>query len=253
MDFLIKLLTSLLVLTILITSIGGYYAWKLKVRPKLVDLEAKDKVKYSEMFQHIKSLHFPQAQKLFLELEAMTQNEVTKLKYSKFNIRWQQDKEFRQEVLLKQKNIRKRHKETMSYIYEGKQDSIYSSEKPKNWVLKEWGKMNPWEKGLVLREKCFKYLNQEFLKNKKRNNALALTRLDELGKKIFKSQDTSELCGKWIPIDQKEETVDKGLENLKKNLSYLGFSSILKELGISNSKIFSFSTQFNRFLHDNSS
>ncbi len=250
MDFLIKFLVRLLLLAILVASIGGYYTWKQKVEPKLAELREKDTVKYFEMIKEAKSLHFPKAQKLFFDLEAMTPTEVAMLNYNKFNARWRQDPEFRQEVLLEQEIVRELQKEIMSHVYKGEKEAIYSSEKSRNWVLKEWKKMSPWEKGLVLREKCFDYLNQEHLKNKKRNESLSLTRFDGLQENIGKRHAASELCEKWVPIGPKEEFVEKGLQNLKIKLSYLSYTSILKELGVQSREVFNFSTQFKRLVGD---
>ncbi len=250
MDFLLKLLVRLLLLTIFITSIGGFVAWKYKIEPKLAELKEKDTVRYFEMVKEAKALHLPRAQKLFFELDAMTPTQVAILNYNKFNARWQQDPEFRQEILKEQEIIRELHKEIMSHVYKGEKETINSFEQPEIWVLKEWGKMSPWKKGLVLREKCFDYLNQENIKNKERNGSLNLTRFDGLRENLKRKQASSELCEKWVPVGQKEELVEQGLQNLKMKMSYLSYTSILEELGIPEKKVFNFSTQFKRLVGD---
>ncbi len=250
MDFLLKLLVRLLLLAIFVASGGGYAVWKYKVEPKLAELKEKDTVRYFEMVKEAKSMHLPEAQKLFFELDAMTSTQVAILNYNKFNARWQKDPEFRQEVLKEQEIVRELHREIMSYVYKGEKEVIDSFEKPGNWVLNEWGEMSPWKKGLVLREKCFDYLNKENLKNKERNESLNLTRFDGLQENLKRKQASSELCEKWVPVGHKEEFVDKGLQNLKIKMNYLGYTSILKELGIPEKKVFNFSSQFKRLVGD---
>jgi len=250
MDFLIKLLTRLLLLAIVAASGGGYFAWKSKVEPKLAELREKDPVRYFEMVKEAKAFHLPAAQKLFYELDAMTPTQVAILNYNKFNARWTKDPEFRQEVLKEQEIVRELHKEIMSYVYKGEKEVINSFENSENWVLKEWEKMSPWKKGLVLREKCFDYLSQENSKNKERKEGLNLTRFEGLQENLVRKQASSELCEKWVPIGQKEEVVEKGLQNLKVKLNYLAYTSILQELGIPEKKVFNFSTQFKRLVGD---
>jgi hypothetical protein len=250
MDFLIKLLTRLLLLAIFAASGGGYFAWKSKVEPNLAELREKDAVRYFEMVREAKALNFPQAQKLFFELDSMTPTQVAILNYNKFNARWAKDPEFRQEVLIEQETVRKLHKEIMSYVYKGEKEAIGSFENSGTWVLKKWEKMSPWKKGLVLREKCFDYLSQETLKNKERKESLNLTRFEGLQENLGRKQASSELCEKWVPIGQKEEIVEKGLQNLKVKLSYFAYTSILQELGIPEKKVFKFSTQFKRLVGD---
>lgn len=250
MDFLIKILVRLLLLAIFAASGGGYFAWKYKIEPKLAELKEKDTTRYFEMVKEAKSFHLPEARSLYFELDAMTPTQVAILNYNKFNARWQQDPEFRQEVLKEQEVVRELQKEIMSYVYKGEKEAINSSEKSEDWVLKKWEEMSPWKKGLVLREKCFDYLNQESLNNKERNESLNLTRFEGLQENLKREQASSELCEKWVPIGQTEEFVEKGLQNLKVKMSYLAYTSILQELGISEKKVFSFSTQFKRLVGD---
>ncbi len=250
MDFLIKLLVRLLLLAIFAASGGGYFAWKYKIEPKLAQLREKDTIRYFEMVKEAKALHFSEAQSLYFELDSMTSTQVAILNYNKFNARWRQDPDFRQEVLKEQEIVRELHKEIMSYVYKGEKETINSFEKSGAWVLKEWEKMSPWKKGLVLREKCFDYLNQEKLNDKKRSESLNLTRFEGLQENLRRKQASSELCEKWVPIGQKEESVEKGLQNLKVKMSYLSYTSILQELGIPEKKVFNFSTQFKRLVGD---
>jgi hypothetical protein len=250
MDFLIKFLVRLLLLAIIAASGGGYFVWKNKVQPKLAELREKDTVRYFEMVKEAKGLHFTTAQKLFFELDSITPTQVAILNYNKFNARWKKDPEFRQEVLVEQEIVRGLHKEIMSYVYKGEKEAIDAFENSGTWVLKEWGEMSPWKKGLVLREKCFDYLSQENLKNKERNESLNLTRFEGLQENLGGKQASSELCEKWVPIGQKEDSVEKGLQNLKEKMSYLAYTSILQELGIPEKKVFSFTTQFKRLVGD---
>jgi hypothetical protein len=250
MDLLLKLLVRLLLLAVLVMSVGGYVAFRQKIEPKLSELREKDSIRYFEMVAEAKALHLGSAQKMFYELDAMTPTQAAILRYNKFNARWAKEPEFRQDVLREQKIVRELHREMMSSAYKGEQENITSFEKVAPWVLNKWESMSSWEKGLVLREKCYDYLNRENMNNKERKDGLSLTRFDGMEEKRVEKKLFSELCEKWVPLGEKEELVEKGLDNLKLKMNFLDYSTILKELGIQDEKAFNFSKQFKRFVGD---
>lgn len=223
---------------------------KQKIEPKLAELREKDSIRYFEMVAEAKSLHLGVAQKMFYELDAMTPSQVAILRYNKFNVRWAKEPEFRQDVLREQEIVRELHREIMSYVYKGEQEDITSFEEEAPWVLKKWESMSSWEKGLVLREKCFDYLNREDMDNKERKDGLSLTRFDGMEDNRAEKKVSSELCEKWVPLGQKEEFVQTGLKNLKLKMNFLDYSRILKDLGLQDEKGFDFSKEFKRFVGD---
>ena len=246
----LKLLVGFFLLAFFTISGIGYAAWKYKFESKFTELKEKDSVRYFKMLEEAKVLNFQKAKKLFFALESMTPSQVTMLNYNKFNLKWRKDSSFRQKVLKEQKIIRKLQRKAMSNVYKGELELINSFEKFGTRLSRKWEKMGPWEKGLVLREKCSDYLNKENLKNKERIESLKLTRFDELQENLVRKQNPSELCEKWIPLGQKEKFVEKGLQNLKMKLSYLGYISILKELGIPEDEVINFSTQLKKLVGD---
>ncbi len=76
--------------------------------------------------------------------------------------------------------------------------------------------MEPWRKGLVLRETCQRILPDE--------------------KKLAAS-----FCDQAIPLGHDDRFVVRALENLKKEMDYFNFSRLLSEAGIPAENIFSHS------------
>jgi len=111
----------------------------------------------------------------------------------------------------------------------------------------DWKNSGAWEKGLLLREKCIKFLEAEKKENQRRKKIHQLPRIASL---LNKPRETSltapEICEEWVPISHDESQVDLALENLKNKMDYFFLVQLLDEIGVPRQDVFSFPAQLDR-------
>lgn len=244
-------LKIVLLLVLLLGGAAGYGLYRYS--PLLDELKPKDPEKYALMVEEAKAIHLPTAQKLFIELDQMTPNDVIMLRVTKFRKKWDEDLKFRFETLRDQVITREEHREQMQKEYAGRvrEDMRQPPEEKAEWLLVAWEKMEPWRKSLLLREKCAQRMEQEIWDNLRRENVRALPRnavfLEQPGTSPL---TPSEFCEKWIPTTHDERLVDAAIKNLKKEMNYFYYIEMLDELGIPVNKELSFLARSKRWVGD---
>lgn len=226
------------------------YVW-YQYSPLLDELEAKDPEKYAEMALEARSWHYSEARKLFVELDEMTANDVIWLRYNKLKERWREDVAFRLESLKNQVDVRKKHREQMEEEYENRSRGYLkqSAEQKAEWLTAAWRSMDPWRKGLLLREKCAQYMEREIRANRRRVNALDLPRNAVLlGKLGAVARTPSESCENLTPVGYDERFVTQALDKLGEEMNYWNFLEMLEELGIPADNVLAFPSRFKRLV-----
>ena len=105
----------------------------------------------------------------------------------------------------------------------------------------------PGKKGLLLREKCIKFLEAEKNKNLSRKKIHNLSRVASLTEKPNRTSLTvPEICEDWVPISHDEGQVVLALENLKNKMDYFFFVQLLDEIGVPRQDVFSLPSQLGR-------
>lgn len=241
----IKLLMVLLVLALVG---GGVFAWK-KVTPVMAVLKEKDPEKYEAMIALAKSFDFSEAMNNYMELDRMTYEEVLTVRYNSLKKKRQQDADFRESHWEKEWELREDARALKKEEHQNQlKELIRLSEKRRGSVLlMDWKKSGAWEKGLLLREKCIKYLEVEKKENQGRRKIHKLPRIAPL---LRKPRETSltvpEICEEWVPISHDEAQVVSALENLKNEMDYFFFVQLLDEIGVPRQDVFSFPAQLDR-------
>ncbi|MFQ5717393.1 MAG: hypothetical protein ACE5GQ_09875 [Nitrospinales bacterium] len=226
------------------------YVW-YRYSPLLDELKEKDPEKYAEMAQEAKSLRYSAARTLFVELDEMTANDVIWLRYNKLKKRWSEDERFRLESLENQIEVRKKHREQMGEEYKNRSREYLkrSAEQKAEWLAAAWRSMDPWRKGLLLREKCAQYLDREIRANRRRVNALDLPRSAVLlGKSGAVALTPSEFCENLVSVGHDKRFVTQALGKLGEEMNYWSFLEILDELGIPADDVLAFPGRFKRLV-----
>ena len=118
-------------------------------------------------------------------------------------------------------------------------------------LLATWEAAQPWQKGLILREKCVKFIEKENRNSLKRRNARDLVQTAVLLEQTtHHSLNVPEPCQILVPGTPDEKAVDKVLLTLEKELNYYSFVQMLDELGLPREKIISPSTQLKQMALD---
>lgn len=227
---------------------GGVFFWK-EVAPVMAVLKEKNPENFEAMMVHARSFDFKKAMQRFTELDRMTYEQVLTVRYNSMKRKIQEDDVFRrgqweEELAAREETRELKKQERQRQI----QDLILLAEKrPGNVLLLDWNKSDPWEKGLLLREKCIKYLEMEKTANQGRKKIHKLPRIAPL---LVKPREISltvpEICEKFVPISHAERQVVLALEKLKNKMDYFFFVQLLDEIGVPRQDVFSFPAQLDR-------
>ena len=240
--------TALAVILVLALAGGGVLVWN-EASPVMAVLKEKDPEKFAAMMVHAKSFNLTEAIQSYTELDRMTYEQVLTVRYNSMKRKIQKDDDFRrgqweEELAAREKTRELKKQERQRQV----QDLILLSEKiPGNVLLLDWNKSGPWEKGLLLREKCIKYLEMEKSSNQARKKIHKLPRIAPLLEKPRElSLTVPEICEDFVPISHHERQVVLALEKLKNKMDYFFFVQLLDEIGVPRQDVFSFPAQLDR-------
>ena len=230
-----KVVIKIVILLVLVLCGGAYYGLQ-QFQPTLDKLKEKDQEKYDLMMAEAKSvIGFGTAQKLYEELNAMTPREVVDLRYRKQQKKLEEDKTFRDASFEEQqKNREQADIERKSRHELALQTLIAKPIKNKNHDAEEWQESEPWQKKMILRNKCIKYLKLEQIDGQRRKNVLELSRVDSV---LDRPKNTSwlipEYCKHLFPDTNKNKTALKAMQLLKEKMNYFYYVKMLEEIGVS--------------------
>lgn len=240
--------TALAVILVLALAGGGVFFWK-EVAPVMAVLKEKDPENFEAMMVHARSFDFKKAMKSFTEMDQMTYEQVLTVRYNSMKRKIQEDDDFRrgqweEELAAREETRELKKQERQRQI----QDLILLAEKrPGNVLLLDWNKSDPWGKGLLLREKCIKYLEMEKTANQGRKKIHKLPRIAPLLDKPREILLTvPEICEEFVPISHDARQVVLALEKLKNKMDYFFFVQLLDEIGVPRQDVFSFPAQLDR-------
>ena len=230
-----KVAIKIVILLVLVLCGGAYYGLQ-QFQPTLDKLREKDQEKYDLMMAEAKSvIGFGTAQKIYEELNAMTPREAVDLHYRKQQKRLEEDKEFRDASIEEQQKIREQADIERKSRHElALQTLITKPIKNKNDHAAEWQKSEPWQKSMILRKKCIKYLKLEQIDDQRRKNVLELPRVDSI---LERPKNTSwlisEYCKSLFPDTNKNKIALKAMQLLKEKMNYFYYLKMLEEIGVS--------------------
>jgi hypothetical protein len=189
-------------LLFIIFSVGaGGWVWNT-YGPAFEELKNKDPEEFSIILAEIKNLNLLKAGSLAIELNQMTPNQVQWNRYRRLKQKILSDDNFRQEVNAVRKGVVERAR-----AEQNKYHSLQISDTGLQPDSTIWHKMDPWKKGLVLRETCQRILSKD--------------------KKL-----PANYCDQAIPLGREDRFVARALENLKLEMDYFDFSRLLSQAGI---------------------
>lgn len=243
-----KLFPIFIVMLLIFGIVRGYY-----LNQEFKVLQTKDPEGFDLMMKDIRQFRMITAKKRFKELEALTQDQVTLINYYRKKRRWENDERYRRDEWKSELQARRMSRNSRTLENNLRYHSIVTGQDKEDLTLRteRWEKMKPWERTLILREKCIKYLDLEEKKNPLRLNARTLPRNASLLNQPGARPPTGpNLCERWIPVKHDEQAVDIALDNLKREMNYFYFMSLLEELGIPADRVFTFSGRHNRMTGD---
>lgn len=201
------------------------------------------------MIASAKGLELVGMVQLFQEIKQLTQEEVYRLRYKRWKAKMQDDAEFNlsywnEEVLLREETSSTKKEEWDQKLTDIEHSHMEGQE---NYFKEYWRKAKPWEKGLLLREKCIKFFSLEKQASGRRLQARKFSSISSLtASPLEKGNSVAELCTRLVPITHDAKAPEQALDALKNRMNYFYFNRLLNEIGIPPNEVFVFESKLNR-------
>lgn len=218
-------------------------------RPMLEELKIKDAHRYQLMMHEASRLHFIAAWQRWVELKEVRHDQVLRDRYHRLIQQWESDSAFRQERNKAEREARMRNRHRHSRDYQSLLSDLSDTPWDRKMLRAHWESASAWEKGLLLREQCVRWLRQEIEDHKNRRYLKGASRLEALPSGSF-SLAPSERCSGWIPMRGNRQAVPQALQALKEGMNYYYFIRLMAEVGLSGNDVFDFSGKLTRMTDD---
>ena len=238
-----KILIKVAILLVVVLGGGTIYGW-LQWEPIAAELSAKDQEKFDLMMAEARSFSFGTAQKLYNELDTMTPEDVVNLHHSKWQEKLEKNEEFRNTYLEEQHKARQQESIERKSKHDLKLSTLIFKSEEGKLLSKIWKESEPWQKVMVLRKKCVKYLKMEEADSRRRTNAQELSRVSSIldrpeklscGKKtldICLAVSVSDYCMGLVPNADDNEAILQTMQRLKGEMNYYYYVKMFNEIGI---------------------
>ncbi len=235
--------------------LGGWQAnlkWE-EFKPVLTELEDKNPEKYAKMIEEAKSFHIKETKKLYRELDEMTLTEVIYLRYEKFLEKRKADKKFREDSYDQELQTRIEERKVKLEDDQSKMDELNNLhfEKPVEIRFGKWKKIKPWQKRLILREKCIKFFNKQMEDRQTQRDGLKTSRVATLVSRAEKEPLEIELlCEDLVPISTDPKEIQNSILRIKESMNFYYFAQLLDETGIPREVVFPFKEELGGMSRD---
>lgn len=223
---------------VLAVAAAGVYEWKQPVLQKLRD---KDPYRYDRMVDTASRLHWIDAWNQYVALQEISLAELYAERYRRWKQQWSTSAEFRQDVLRQKAETRDRMKQVRARNYaRQKQQLKQFHRKPDPIFLRvHWEQATPWQKALMLRDRCIHYVSQELEDYRRRRHVKdSLHGASLLAQLRVRNASPGTLCREMVSLSHDERSVRQALGKLKQGMNYYYFSRLLADIGIPDSALF---------------
>ena len=230
-----KILSVVLVLVITAAAI---YEWK---KPDLLKLQEKDAYRYERMVDEASRLHWINAWNQYRALREISLAELYQERYRRWKQQWETDEEFRQEVLRQKAETREQFQTLKKKKYDDQAQELkqYRRKPDPAFLRVHWEQATPWQKSLILRDRCVRYLNQELEDYRQRRRIKgSLHGATLLAQSRIADVSPGSLCREMVSLSHDAPSVHRALGKLKKGMNYYYFVRLLEDIGIPDSELF---------------
>jgi hypothetical protein len=239
-------------LLLLVLMVAGMAATFYFNRDFLMELRQKDEVRFDVIVEEVRQFHPLSAWNLFVELKELSHQKSFDDRYKRYKQRWEEDPEFRQQILKERIPERKEARKRRRLGYEQEiEDILESSQISVRSPKEQWSRADAWHRGLILREKCLQFIEMEIrdFENRRR-----LSEAPKRGAFLTRPRITdltpAEYCQNLVPVSHKDDKVDEALHNLKQGMNYYYFVRLLDDIGLRDSELFPYPTRLERMTDD---
>ncbi len=226
------------VLLVLVVLAAAVYEWN---KPVLHQLRDKDPHRYDQMVDEVSGLHWINAWNQYETLKEISTAELYRERYQRWKQQWLTDPSFRQDVLRQKAEAQAEIKKSQRKKYSLEELELAQyHRKPDPALLRvHWEQATPWQKSLILRDRCVRYLNQELEDYRQRRrvkgslHGAALRMQSRAG-----NASPGSLCREMVSLSHDLPSVHRALDKLKKGMNYYYFVRLLEDIGIPDSELF---------------
>ena len=231
-----QVLTALLVLVV---AVAVVYEWQ---KPDLHQLREKDAYRYERMVEEVSGLHWINAWNQYVALKTISPSELYEERYQRWKQQWATSGEFRQSALRQKAEARADIKESQRKKYDQQEQELaqYHRKQDPALLRVHWEQATPWQKSLILRDRCVRYLNQELEDYRQRRHVKgSLHGATLLAQSRIANASPGQLCREMVSLSHDTPSVHRSLGKLKKGMNYYYFVRLLEDIGIPDSELFS--------------
>jgi len=240
----------LAVLLVLAVAAVGTYQWQ---KPALNQLQAKDPFRYQLMVDEVQRLHWVNAWGHYQELKEIGLARVYQEKYARWQRQWATNDEFRQNALRHKAETQEQLQKSQRKKYDRQMQELAQYRQKPDSVLQQvhWEQATPWQKSLILRDGCVRYLSQELEDYRRRRHVKgSLHGAAVLAQSRISNASPGSLCREMVSLSHDEPSVHRALQKLREGMNYYYFSRLLKETGIPDSELFTVSGKLEGMTRD---
>ena len=229
---------ALAVLLVVAVAAFGIYQWQ---QPVLLKLQEKDSYRYDRMADEASRLHWINAWIQYVELKEIGPAELYRERYQRWKQQWKTSGEFRQNALRQQAEAREQIKKSLRRKYDRQKQELkqYRQKQGSALLRVHWEQATPWQKSLILRDRCVRYLNQELEDYRQRRHVKgSLHGAALLAQSRIANASPGSLCREMVSLSHDTASVHRALSKLKKGMNYYYFVRLLEDIGIPDSELF---------------
>ena len=229
---------ALAVLFVVAAAGFGVYQWQ---QPALLKLQEKDPYRYEKMADEASDLHWVHAWNQYVELKEISLAELYQERYRRWQYQWATSEEFRQNVLRQKGEAREQIKKSQKKKYDHQEQELaqYRRKQDPALLRVHWEQATPWQKSLILRDRCVRYLNQELEDYRQRHHVKgSLHGAALLTQSRIANASPGSLCREMVSLSHDIPSVHRALGKLKTGMNYYYFVLLLEDIGIPDSELF---------------
>ena len=221
-----KIIKLIILVVIIFFGWLAYQQWE-SFKPVLAKLEEKHPEKYEQMWEKAKSFNISGSKKLYRELKEMPMADVIDLRYKKFLEKRNSDAKFKEDSYEKELQIRIKERTSKLADNPSKIEELknLNQNKPFKIRFEKWKEFKPWQKKLILRDKCIKFIKKELADRKIQKGVLKTSKASTLTSRIGKEPlEIENLCANLVSSSTSQEGVQDSILRLKESMSFFYFT-----------------------------
>ena len=229
---------ALAILFVVAAAGFGVYQWQ---QPALLELQAKDSYRYERMVDEASHLHWINAWNQYVELKEIGLAELHQERYRRWQQQWATSEAFRQNALRQKAEAHEQIKNSHKKEYDQQKQELaqYRRKQDPALLRVHWEHATPWQKSLILRDRCVRYLNQELEDYRQRRHVKgSLHGAALLVQSRIANASPGSLCREMVSLSHDAPSVHRSLGKLKNGMNYYYFVRLLEDIGIPDSELF---------------